>query len=241
MAGTVNQTLPGKVDGVLAAPLPWVFALRCVVCGEAGAQGRDLCAPCHAALPWQGPACPRCALPMALPETCGACLQRPPPLTEAHAAFHYAFPLDRLLPRLKFHRDLAAGRVLARAMAEHCASLSRPDAVLPVPLHHARLRQRGYDQAVELAAPLARALRLPLLDRALLRRKTTTAQSRLDAGARQRNLRGAFDVTGAQALPPHVVLVDDVMTTGATLHAAAHALLAAGVQRVDAWVCARVA
>lgn len=241
MAGTVNQTLPGKVDGVLAAPLRWVFALRCVVCGEAGEQGVDLCRPCHAALPWQGPACPRCALPMASAQTCGACLQRPPPLTEVRAAFLYAFPLDRLLPRLKFHRDLAAGRVLARAMAEHCAPLSRPDAVLPVPLHAARLRQRGYDQAVELATPLARALQLPLLDRALRRCKTTTAQSRLDALARQRNLRGAFAVTHAQALPSHVVLVDDVMTTGATLHAAARALLATGVQRVDAWVCARVA
>ena len=241
MAGTVNQTLPEKVDGRLAAPLQWVFALRCVVCGEAGAQGRDLCAACHAALPWQGPACLRCALPLPRTETCGACLQRPPPLTEAHAAFNYAFPLDRLLPRLKFHRDLAAGRVLAQAMAERCTSLVRPDAILPVPLHRARLRRRGFDQALEVAQPLARALQLPLLDCALIRGKTTTAQSLLDAGARRRNLRGAFEVARAVELPVHVVLVDDVMTTGATLHAAARALLAAGVQRVDAWVCARVA
>ncbi len=241
MAGTVNQTLPEKVDGRLAAPLPWVFALRCVVCGEVGAQGRDLCTACHAALPWQGHACLRCALPLPRAETCGACLQNPPPLTEAHTAFDYAFPLDRLLPRLKFHRDLAAGRVLARAMAERCAPLSRPDAVLAVPLHYARLRRRGFDQALELAQPIARALQLPLLDGALHRSRTTSAQSLLDAGSRRRNLRGAFEVTRAGELPAHVVLVDDVMTTGATLHAAARTLLAAGVQRVDAWVCARVA
>ena len=241
MVDTVNQALPGKVDGPLAAPLQWVFALRCIVCGEAGARDRDLCAACHAALPWQGPACLRCALPLPRTEVCGACLQRPPPLSEAHAAFDYAFPLDRLLPRLKFHRDLVAGRVLAQAMAERCAPLPRPDAVLPVPLHHARLRSRGFDQALELAQPLARALQLPLLDRALHRSKTTNAQSLLDAGARQRNLRGAFEISGARAMPAHVVLVDDVMTTGATLHAAARTLLAAGVQRVDAWVCARVA
>jgi ComF family protein len=241
MAGTVNQTLPGKVDGRLAAALPWLFTLRCVVCGERGSEGRDLCAACHAALPWHGPACVRCALPLPQAGMCGNCLQHPPALDATQAAFDYAFPLDRLLPRLKFHGDFAAGRVLAQAMAERGALLPRPDAMVPVPLHRARLRQRGYDQALELATPLAHALRLPLLANALQRRKTTTAQSRLDAAARQRNLRDAFVVAGSTTLPAHVVLVDDVMTTGATLHAAARALRKAGVQRVDAWVCARVA
>ena len=69
MAGTVNRSLPGKVDGRLAAPLAWLFALRCLVCGEPGANGRDLCTDCLAALPRQGPACPRCALPMPHPGT----------------------------------------------------------------------------------------------------------------------------------------------------------------------------
>ena len=112
---------------------------------------------------------------------------------------------------------------------------------MPIPLHRARLRQRGYDQALELAKPLAAALHLPLLADVLLRTKRTTAQSRLDAEARQRNLCNAFRVGGRARLPAHVVLIDDVMTTGATLHAAARALRDAGVQRVDAWVCARVA
>ncbi|HWS78125.1 MAG TPA: ComF family protein [Thermomonas sp.] len=221
--------------------MPWLFALRCLVCGERGSAGRDLCAACLAALPWQGPACRRCALPMPQAGVCAACLQHPPPLDEAHAVFDYAFPLDRLLPRLKFHADFAAGRVLPQCMAERCASLPRPGAIVPIPLHRARLRQRGYDQALELARPLARALRLPLLAGALHRDKATTAQSRLDAGARQRNLRAAFRVATDTLLPAHVVLVDDVMTTGATLHAAANALRKAGVARVDAWVCARVA
>ena len=89
--------------------------------------------------------------------------------------------------------------------------------------------------------PLARSLGIPLRCDALHRCRTTTAQSRLDAGQRQRNLRGAFVAAEAARLPAHVALVDDVMTTGATLHAAAHALHRAGVRRVDAWVCARVA
>lgn len=241
MAGTVNRSNPGKVDGCQAAPLAWLFALRCMACGEPGAHDRDLCTACHTDLPWQGPACLRCALPIPQPGTCGHCLQSPPPLGEVHAVFDYAFPLDRLLPRLKFHRDFAAGRLLAQCMGERLALLPRPDAMIPIPLHRARLRSRGYDQALELARPLARALQLPLLGNALQRRRMTTAQSRLDAHARQRNLRDAFHVASDVRMPVHVVLVDDVMTTGATLHAAARVLLRAGVQRVDAWVCARVA
>ncbi|MEO6227517.1 MAG: ComF family protein [Thermomonas sp.] len=223
------------------APLRWLFALHCMVCGETGQDGRDLCRACHAALPWQGPACLRCALPLPSPGTCGACLQHPPPLTETHAVFDYAFPLDRLLPRLKFHRDFASGRVLAQAMADHCTHITRPDALLPLPLHRERLRRRGYDQAMELARPLAQSLKLPLAEGLLLRSKPTSAQSRLDADARKRNVRGAFRMIPGASLPAHIVLVDDVMTTGATLHAAARVLLAAGVNRVDAWVCARVA
>ena len=221
--------------------MTWLFAVRCLVCGERGMPGHDLCAACKAALPWQGPACPRCALPQPGGNPCDTCRQSPPPLQAVHAVFDYAFPLDRLLPRLKFHRDLAAGRVLVQCMLDRLRIVPRPAAIVPVPLHPARLRRRGYDQALELARPLARALQLPLLHDVLRRTKATSAQSRLDADARQRNLRDAFHIDADTPLPGHVVLVDDVMTTGATLHSAAHALRNAGVQRVDAWVCARVA
>ncbi|MEN1960376.1 ComF family protein [Luteimonas sp. MJ246] len=173
------------------------------------------------------------------PRLCSACQHAPPPLTQTHATFLYGFPLDRLLPRLKFHRDLAAGRLLAQAMA---ASLSRhalPDALVPVPLHRSRLRERGFNQALELARPLGRMLGVPVRGDFLLRTRKTAPQSRLDAEARAGNLRDAFE-TGVRATPPpHVVLVDDVMTTGATLHAAADALFDVGVERVDAWICAR--
>ena len=214
---------------------------RCLVCRETAPPGADLCSACRAALPWNDRACLRCALPLpGIDALCGACLRKPPPLLAAHAAFVYGFPLDRLLPRFKFHRDLAAGRLLSAAMAERFAALPRPDALLAVPLHRARLRQRGYDQALELARPLARALDLPLLSAALQRARDTAPQSQLDAGARRRNLRDAFAIAHRARWPAHVVLVDDVMTTGATLHAAAWALRRAGVARVDAWVCARV-
>jgi ComF family protein len=228
----------------------------CLVCREpAGPGGRDLCRPCADALPWNRSACGACALPLPVPAAaCGACLRRPPPLTETRAVFRYAAPLDRLLPRLKFHGDLAAGRLcaglMAHALADSLAQELQPQALaprapvqrmlVPLPLHRDRLRTRGFDQALELARPLGRALALPVADDLLRRVRDTAPQSRLDAAARRRNLRGAFALAPGATPPAHVVLVDDVMTTGATLHAAANALLRAGALRVDAWVCARV-
>jgi len=223
-----------------------LWPARCLVCGERGQAQRDLCGACARSLPWNRNACLRCAMPLPASPTataavvCGDCLQHPPPLAQAHAAFVYARPLDRLLPRFKFHGDLAAGRLLAQLALDAFAACERPDALLAIPLHRARLRARGYDQALELARPLARALRIPLRHDALFRLRATAPQSRLDAPQRRRNLRDAFSIAqGAKALPAHVVLVDDVMTTGATLHAAAKTLRRAGVERIDAWICAR--
>jgi ComF family protein len=241
MSMPVNRNATHEVDGALPRLLRALWPPRCLACGERGHDGRDLCLACTTALPWNRVACPTCALPLPVPApACGACLQRPPPLDAVHAAFVYAPPLDRLLPRFKFHGDLAAGRLLAQLMDDGFAGLDRPDALVPVPLHRRRLRARGYDQALELARPMARTPGLPLLASALHRVRPTAAQSELSALARRRNVRDAFVVAGAAKLPAHVVLVDDVMTTGATLHAAAKALRRAGVQRVDAWVCARV-
>ena len=190
------------------------------------------------------PACLSCAMPLIPPANsfgrlCSACQHAPPVLTEVHAVFLYGFPVDRLLPRLKFHRDLAAGRLLTQAMAAAFSRLPRPDVLLPVPLHRARLRQRGYNQALELARPLGRLLGLPVQAGLLLRSRDTAPQSRLEADARAANLRDAFTVAGHAPAPVHAALVDDVMTTGATLQAAADALLDAGTERVDAWICAR--
>lgn len=236
----VNFLPPPKVDRWLARLLP----PRCLLCNAPGADGRDLCVDCTSGLPWLQGACPSCALPLPASSAaaglpCGQCLRHAPPLQQVRAAFLYRAPLDRLLPRLKFHASLACARLLGECMAASASHWPRPQALIAIPLHPSRLRQRGYDQALELARPLAQRLRLPLRDELLRRVRATSAQSRLDAPARRRNLRAAFRA-GGRDLPRHVALVDDVMTTGATLHAAADALQRAGVQRVDAWVCARV-
>lgn len=247
MFSPVNLIYTHRLRQRLGDALARLWPQHCLVCGDAcagagSAAGRDLCSPCRHALPWNHSACLRCSLPLPAPAAaCGHCQRQPPPLSAVHAAFRYEAPLDRLLPRLKFHNDLAAGRLLGGLMADALAGAERPDALIPLPLHRKRLRSRGFDQTLELAGPLAQRLQLPLLDDVLLRVRETAPQSRLDAPARRRNLRRAFAVRPGAALPSHAVLIDDVMTTGATLHAAAHALLRAGVTRVDAWVCARVA
>jgi ComF family protein len=193
---------------------------------------------------------------------CGACLKREPPYAAAWAPFRYAHPLNLLEARFKFHGDLAAGRVLAELMidrarqyfaasptgnpeAGHEVEWSRPhQALLPnlllcVPLHTERLRERGYNQTLELAKPLAKALHIPLDARALIRTRSTSAQTRLDAKARRRNLRDAFALKPGIALPAHVAILDDVMTTGTTLRECARVLRRAGVERVDVWALAR--
>jgi ComF family protein len=241
MPHAVNQNPGLPVDAGWRRWLRGLLPTRCLVCREPGIAGRALCGACTAVLPWMPHACDRCAQPLPAGDPrCGACLRRPPPLDAVVAAFDYRFPVDRLLPRFKFHRDLAAGALLGTCLAEATADATRPDALVPIPLHIARLRTRGYDQALELARSLSRRQGLTLRTDLLQRVRATAPQSRLDARARRRNVRHAFAVAALPDMPAHVVLVDDVMTTGATLHAAAAVLRRAGVARIDAWVCARV-
>ncbi|HQV48604.1 MAG TPA: ComF family protein [Dokdonella sp.] len=228
----------GKVDSLLDIALP----ARCLLCAAPALGTLDLCAACLADLPRNHACCRRCALPLVhAAELCGECLRREPPFASAWAPFCYAHPLDLLEARFKFQRDLAAGRLLASLMVDAASRFlpPLPAALLCVPLHESRLRERGYNQALELAKPLARALHLPLHPHALRRIRSTQAQSGLDARARRRNLRGAFEVDPAQTLPTHVALLDDVMTTGSTLRECARVLRKAGVQRVDVWALAR--
>ena len=230
------------VDGTLGRLLRIALPLRCLLCGAPGVDGRDLCAGCAGDLTINTPCCPRCALPLQVPAPlCGECLQGEPPFAAAWAPFRYDHPLDLLETRFKFGRDLAAGRVLAELMMMRASidAPARPALLIPVPLHRARLRERGYNQALELAKPLAQALGIALRHDLLVRSKATPPQTGLDAKARRRNLRGAFALAPNAALPAHVVLLDDVMTTGTTLREGTRVLLRGGATRVDVWALAR--
>lgn len=218
----------------------WLLPLRCLLCGAAGADGIDLCGDCAAELPRNAACCARCALPLAVAAMlCGQCQRRPPVWDAAWSPFRYAWPLDRLESRYKFGRDLAAGKVLATLWLAEPRAIDLPDLILPVPLHRGRLRQRGYNQALELARPLATALGVPVQHDFLQRLRATPAQTELDAIDRRRNVSGAFGLRAGISLPAHVAIVDDVMTTGATLAECARTLRRAGVKRVDVWALAR--
>lgn len=200
----------------------------------------DLCADCATELPRNAHCCQRCALPLPISAPlCGRCQRKAPPWDAAWAPFRYAWPLDRLETRFKFGRDLAAGRVLATVWQQEARSIDLPQLILPVPLHPRRLRERGYNQALELAKPLARAWGVPCRRDLLQRVRHTDAQTGLDAVARRRNLRRAFVLRENVTLPSHVAVLDDVFTTGATLAECARLLKRAGVTRVDAWALAR--
>lgn len=174
--------------------------------------------------------------------TCGACLREPPPLDACFAAVSYAYPWSSLVARLKFSGEPGWAGALAERMAlvpGVAQEIARADLVLPMPLAPRRLAERGFNQALLLAQKLAPNRTKPDL---LLRLRETGSQAALDRKARDQNVRHAFGVDPlrtAQVAGRSVLLVDDVMTSGASLHSAAHAVRQAGALRVSALVLAR--
>lgn len=210
----------------------------CLLCGVR-CRGVPLCAGCLDDLPRLPVArCPQCALPTPNGELCGACLKRPPRFDRCRAVYAYAQPADVLIKRLKYASELALAGFLAGELALEVAPHPLPDLILPMPLHPRRLGERGYNQAVELARGLSMRLGVAMQPDACRRVRDTSAQAGLDLQERRRNLRGAFLCDKALA-GLRVALLDDVMTSGASLDELARAARNAGAIGVEAWVVAR--
>lgn len=211
-----------------------LFGGSCFLCR--GAAAHLLCPACIADLPQLAPPlCPRCALPSPGGAACGRCLAEPPHYDATVAALAYAFPADALVHALKFRGELALAPLLATLLRERVPAQERVDLCIPVPLSPERLRTRGYNQAAEIARHVRRGR---LLVAACERSRDTAPQLELPFAARRRNVKGCFAVrAGVEGAA--VAVVDDVMTTGATLDEMARTLKAAGAARVVNWVVAR--
>lgn len=214
---------------------------QCLLCLQP-AQTRCLCPACLADLPWQNHACRVCALPLpeeSAKDICAECLLSPPPWQQAQAVFHYQFPIDRLIAAFKYHHQLALTDLFADFMAARIAHDALATVIVPVPLHPHRLRERGYDQTLLLARALARLTGIACNTKVLHRLRDTPMQKTLDRDARRNNLVGAFGCYGQSLVGHRILLIDDVLTTGATLSVLSEVLLNAGAESVHALVIAR--
>lgn len=239
----ISATLSNSIKRLFNSSLIFVQQ-DCMLCG-AGSGTDLLCAACHAELPRvPTPACPVCAGPIGGEpgdrQVCGVCLTHSPTYDRTCAALSYDFPVDKLIQALKYRGQLPLARLFSELLRASVSEGPRPDLVMPMPLHTNRARERGFNQATEIAKPLAKALGLALDSQSLSRNRNTTAQAGLPLDKRHGNVKDAFTCTGAVA-GLHVAVVDDVMTSGATLHEAAKALKQAGAAEVSLWVVARAA
>lgn len=208
---------------------------RCLLCQG---QNGPLCPACLADLPWLPEhRCPICALPTPGGETCGHCLKEIPAFSHTQALFSYAFPVDRLIQRLKYKEQLALAPLLGTLLARHVQT-GLPELWLPMPLHAWRLKERGFNQAVEIARELAAQTGVPMGFDWATRVRDTPPQAGLKREARRKNLRGAF-ACSPEVAGLHVGIVDDVMTTGSTLDELAKTLKDAGAREVSCVVVAR--
>ncbi len=203
----------------------------------------DLCVDCFADLPGNHNCCYRCGehfeMAITAPQLCGRCLKQTPSFEETHAPYLYADGLRYLITQLKFNQHYQNARLLGHLLTQHVAACAElPECIIPVPLHVKRYRERGFNQSIEIARHLASQLAIPLALHQCIRNRDTGHQAALAAKQRRKNLRHAFSLIQPISYQ-HVAIVDDVMTTGATVEALAFALKQQGVSRVDVWVCAR--
>ncbi|HQU98021.1 MAG TPA: ComF family protein [Nitrosomonas sp.] len=212
---------------------------RCILCDAT--SNDDFCIACETELPWfPENHCPICLWPVPTSEVCGACLKKPPAFTRSIAVLRYTFPVDALIRSLKYQSHLAIAPILANLFLKQFNHSLQPlpDLIIPMPLHPIRLRERGFNQAIEISKPIAKRLKIPLMIDHCSRIRDTTPQADLPWSERQKNVHKAFhcdsDLSGQ-----HVAIIDDVMTTGATLNELAKTLRQQGAAEISNWIIAR--
>lgn len=231
-------TWRNRARGLADSLLNFVFP---PVCGACKKSGSLLCEACTAQLQWvTSPLCNRCGRPVSRPtDCCKVCQERPLPLNQIRAAVLFAQPVSKLIHNMKYNGAFALSKPLAQMMADAWQTWHMPvELVLPVPLHAERERKRGYNQATLLTRDFCNLVGLPYVEDGLLRTRFTTPQVGLTAVERLKNVQDAF-VAQTSVVNKHILLIDDVCTTGATMAAAASALFSAGASVVSGYCVAR--
>jgi ComF family protein len=236
---SLSNTLSEFINNCLNHGRP-LLPQSCQLCGAEGTT-ESLCVPCLDDLPWlSSEACAVCALPLPSGRVCGSCLDHPPRFHCVEAVFAYAFPVDALIRAYKYGGRLALAQVLGGLLAQRVARGvdADVDAVVPMPLARGRLAERGFNQALEIARVVAARTGIDLLPHACRKVTDTPAQAALPWKERAKNVRRAF-VCDADLEGRRIAVVDDVLTTGATLDELARVLRRAGAAEVRGWVVAR--
>ena len=240
----MNMDFPQHTTRLFRALFNTVYPPRCTLCGADGFDDQDLCLECFLALPWNRDFCHQCALP--LPDSsgddaiCGECLNRSPGFSQSLSLFRYEGDVVSLIHQLKFNEKLRISRLLGEMLADciHINNAEIPDTIIPVPLSSKRLRQRGFNQSIEIARPVARRWNIALDTSSVRRARDTQSQTGLDRKQRRKNIRGAFEVKKPLGVQ-HVAIIDDVVTTTSTVAELSRVLKRSGVERVDVWSVAR--
>jgi ComF family protein len=213
----------------------------CILCGNAGIIGKDICAVCLEQLVKNTHACERCGRHLSPPPSnhlCQPCLLSPPPYDRTVAPFVYQGSMRFLIRQLKFNDSYPNARLLGLLLAEQIQDNPLPQCIMPVPLHPNRYRERGFNQSIEIAKVVARQLKIPLELTTCIRQRDTPHQTGLSAKQRDMNIHGAFSISKTMTYH-HIAILDDVMTKGATVGEIARNLKQAGAIKIDVWVCAR--
>ena len=216
------------------------FEQSCSLCDTPALSSIPLCKECYQDLPWIEHCCFRCGIPIySHNRQCGECLNNPPYFASTQVAFEYAFPVNAAITQLKHEHALHHAAWLASCLYDKLQKRPQawPQAIIPVPLHHSRLLQRGFNQSLVIGEQLSQLTQIPLLANKLIKTKHTSTQFSLDASHRRQNLHNAFRYNGP--ILEHVTVIDDVMTTGSTLNEISRTLKDAGIKRIDLWVVAR--
>ncbi len=213
-----------------------LMPIPCLLCGTHSVD-TVICIDCLHQLPYSPNACPRCAMPLSHNALCGTCLNQPVSQDLSFSPFIYQAPLTRLISQFKYQNQLSLTEFFADKMIHHRGTNELPQALIPVPLHPKRLRQRGYNQSHELAKVLSNQLDI-VIQHPIARTHATQPQAGLSFKQRKQNVKNAFQLVEPK-VPNHVALIDDVLTSGQTANAITHLLRKSGVKTIELWTIAR--